>query len=122
VAKPDVVVASYEALVSDAASLKALPWDLIAVDARTRLHSALSRTYQALSPFDSRARAILANPSLLHSVCFHLHGATVACHLIIVPCSEASGVDATELSAHGTGHAGELEAGHAVPGRCARYK
>lgn len=72
VAKPDVVVASYEALVSDAASLQTLHWDLIAVDERTRLHSALARTYQALSAFESRSRAIIAHPCLLHSVCHQL--------------------------------------------------
>ncbi len=68
VAKPDVVVASYEALVSDAASLRALPWDVIAIDERTRQQSTLLRAYQALSAFDSRSRAIVAHPSLLNSV------------------------------------------------------
>ena len=68
VAKPDVVVASYEALVSDAASLRALPWDLIAIDERTRQQSTLLRAYQALSAFDSRSRATVAPPSLLNSV------------------------------------------------------
>ena len=63
-----MVVASYEALVSDAASLRALPWDVIAIDERTRQQSTLLRTYQALSAFDSRSRAIVAHPSLLNSV------------------------------------------------------
>ncbi len=63
-----MVVASYEALVSDAASLRALPWDVIAIDERTRQHSTLLRTYQALAAFDSRSRAIIAHPSLLNTV------------------------------------------------------
>lgn len=81
VAKPDVVIASYEALVSDAASLRALPWDVIAIDERTRQQSTLLRAYQALSAFDSRSRAIVAHPSLLNTVRFP-HFAPVYLHAI----------------------------------------
>ena len=66
--KPDVVITSFEALVSDASALKALSWDVVVVDARTRMASALSRAYQALYGVHCRARAIVAHPSLLKTV------------------------------------------------------
>ncbi len=66
--KPDVVITSFEALVSDAAALKAMSWDIVIVDERTRMHSALSRAYQAVYGIHCRARAIVANSSLLKTV------------------------------------------------------
>jgi hypothetical protein len=68
VPKPDVVITSFEALVSDATALKALSWDFVAVDERTRMLSALSRTYQAVYGIHCRARAIVAHSSLLKTV------------------------------------------------------
>ena len=68
VPKPDVVITSFEALVSDASALKALSWDVVVVDERTRMASALSRAYQALYGVHCRARAIVAHPSLLKTV------------------------------------------------------
>ena len=65
VAKPDVVVASYEALAGDAGALGALPWELICCDERTRVASGLGRAYQALTDFDARARAVVSSPALL---------------------------------------------------------
>ena len=68
VPKPDVVITSFEALVSDAAALKALSWDVVVVDERTRMASALTRAYQALYGIHCRARAIVAHPGLLKTV------------------------------------------------------
>ena len=68
VPKPDVVITSFEALVSDAAALKALSWDFVIMDERTRLQSALSRAYQAVYGVHCRARAIVAHSSLLKTV------------------------------------------------------
>ena len=68
VAKPDVVITSYEALVSDAAALKALSWDMVALDERTRMQSALARAYQAIYGVHCRARALVAHSSLLKTV------------------------------------------------------
>ena len=69
VPKPDVVITSFEALVSDAAALKALSWDFVIVDERTRMQSALSRAYQAVYGIHCRARAIVAHSSVLKTVC-----------------------------------------------------
>ena len=66
--KPDVVITSFEALVSDAAALKALSWDIVTMDERTRMQSALSRAYQAVYGIHCRARAIVAHSSLLKTV------------------------------------------------------
>lgn len=66
--KPDVVITSFEALVSDAAALKALSWDFVVVDERTRMQSALTRAYQAVYGIHCRARAIVAHSSLLKTV------------------------------------------------------
>ena len=66
--KPDVVITSFEALVSDAAALKALSWDIVIMDERTRMQSALSRAYQAVYGIHCRARAIVAHSSLLKTV------------------------------------------------------
>lgn len=68
VAKADVVVASYEALASDGGALGALPWELIAVDERTRAGPALGRVYQALAGCDTRARALVSSPAHLQQV------------------------------------------------------
>ena len=68
VPKPDVVITSFEALVSDAAALKALSWDFVIMDERTRMQSALSRAYQAIYGVHCRARAIVAHSSLLKTV------------------------------------------------------
>ncbi len=75
VPKPDVVITSFEALVSDAAALKALSWDFVIMDERTRMQSALSRAYQAVYGIHCRARAIVAHSSLLKTV-----SSVVSCH------------------------------------------
>ena len=59
--KADVVLASYEALVSDVSMLKSIAWEAVLVDERDRVPSALAKAYQAASELETPCRLVLQN-------------------------------------------------------------
>ena len=57
--KPDVVLTSLELAVSDAASLKAISWQVLVMDGRNCQRSMLSKAHNALVELDARHRLLL---------------------------------------------------------------
>ena len=100
VSKPDVVITSFEALVSDAAALKALSWDIVAVDERTRMQSALTRAYQGVYGIHCRARAIVAHSSVLKTVHTEHMAAQSSALLVMGPLRANCSGAKRELSCH----------------------
>lgn len=58
--KADVVLASYEAVCSDA-NLQAISWNLVIVDERKRMRSALSKVYVSLADFEVKHRLLISS-------------------------------------------------------------
>ena len=59
IVKPDVVLTSLELAVSDAASLKAISWQVLVMDGRNCQRSMLSKAHNALVELDARHRLLL---------------------------------------------------------------
>ena len=72
--KPDVVLTSLELAVSDAASLKAISWQVLVMDGRNCQRSMLSKAHNALVELDARHRLLLPHGAPLQvRACPHLH-------------------------------------------------
>ncbi|KAK9823247.1 hypothetical protein WJX72_001331 [[Myrmecia] bisecta] len=67
VVKPDVMLATYEAAVSDTPVLRSISWEVLIVDERNRQRSGLAKAHQALREVDTRHRLLLSHGALTQS-------------------------------------------------------
>ncbi len=64
VAKPDVVITSYDVVASDVAVLRTLPWELIVLDQRGMPRGATAKAQAALAELRARQRLLLLGADL----------------------------------------------------------
>lgn len=67
VVQPDVVLVTYDALVSDVSQLQPIEWEAVVVDERNRVQASLAKAHQALRELDGNFRLLLAsgNPAVV---------------------------------------------------------
>ena len=71
VVQPDVVLVTYDALISDMSQLQPIEWEAIAVDERNRVQPSLAKAHQALRELDANFRLLLpsGNPTKVCCAC-----------------------------------------------------
>ena len=69
--KADVVLAPYDALSQDSGLLSAISWNLVVVDERKRVRSALAKAYGPIRELEAKHRLLLSHGHLAQVTPWH---------------------------------------------------